>query len=591
VQQARSGEIKPCIGRKEEMIRIIRTLEREKKNNAVLVGDAGVGKTAIVQGIAYRIATGNIPPPFQNKRIIQINASSLVGETKYRGEFEERMNTIILEASASPDIILFIDEMHLLVGAGSAGGAMDAANILKPALSEGKIKLIGATTPHEYRQYIEKDAALEHRFQKITVKEPTIEQTKIILTGIIPRLKNHHKNIEITNEAIDAAIQLSVRYMPNRHLPDKAYDVLDEACSRARFKDVSYRHCKEDADKTLSCIITKELIAGIISEMTGIPVTQMSEEESQRFKHMAAIIKKRVVGQDQAVESVAQIIKNHRLGLTADKNKPMGVFLFTGPTGVGKTELSKALAQFLFGTEENIIRLDMSEYMEKHMVVRLIGSPPGFVGFEQGGQLTEALYKMPYAIVLLDEIEKAHPDVLNIFLQVFSDGRLTDGQGRTIDAKDAVFIMTSNLGYIKNTKSHIGYQADYEISENTIKTAINGHFTPEFINRLDEIIFFNKLDKTKMSFIVEIQVHKLSTLLQEKYDIKLAITDRAKQWLCEKGYDEQLGARPLIRFIQKNLINEIAGDMLNDKIRPTHIINIDIQDDQIKIDAYGTGTK
>ena len=582
VQLAEAGDLSPVIGRRREMMQVIRTLSQEKKNNPVLIGEAGVGKTAIVEGLAQRISSGNIHPDFHNQRIMQIAASDLVAGTKYRGEFEERMKYIIAEASQADNLILFIDEIHLLVGAGSGSGAMDAANILKPALARGDLKLVGATTNADYRKHIEKDAALERRFQPIRVEEPGPKQTEDILRQVCEHLQEHHK-VAIRDDAITACVQLSVRYMPNRRLPDKAYDLLDEGCSWVRYgSQISHNPDVDPAGVTFN-LVTADVIREVVAEKTGIPVNRLTEKEAERITHMAEALRKRVVGQDQAIAPVVTTVQRHYAGLHEGK-RPIGVFLFVGPTGVGKTELAKATAQFLFDSDEHIIRLDMSEFVEKHNVARLVGSPPGYVGHEQGGQLTEALQQNPFSIVLLDEIEKAHPDVLNILLSLFGEGRLTDGQGRTVDGSNALFIMTSNLGYAPPSEEN---QTDYPPappSDEAIKRAVYGHFRPEFINRIDEIVFFQPLKPEHMLDIVKVQLERITEML-DKRGIGLDVSDEAIQWLAEQGYDPRLGARPLIRAIDKELLNEIGGLLLAGKLKQTETVRVTLAQDKLEIAA------
>jgi ATP-dependent Clp protease ATP-binding subunit ClpC len=593
-QIAREGKLSEVIGRKNEMLQVIRTLARDEKNNPVLVGDAGVGKTAIVEGIAYRIATSNIPPDFQNRRIIQINAGDLVRGTQFRGEFEERIRCIVTEASLAEDVILFIDEIHLLVGAGSGGGTMDAANLLKPALARGDIKLIGATTDDDYRRYVEKDTALERRFQPIRVEEPSPDETRRILQGIRERLETHH-SVRIQEDAIEAAVQLSVRYLPNRRLPDKAIDLLRDGCAAVQYTNISYHPDSVESQTDLSDVVTANTIREVVAEQIGVPVAQLSEDQAKRVLKMEEDLRQRVVGQADAIEAIARAVRRNYAQLASGAKRPVGVFLFVGPTGVGKTELAKATADFLFGSDERMVRLDMSEYMEKHNVARLIGAPPGYVGFEYGGQLTEALRKTPYSVVLLDEVDKAHSDVLNIFLQAFGEGRLTDGQGRTVDASNAIFIMTSNLGYrLPDDKTGADETPpalpDYPPSREAIERAVYAHFRPEFLNRLDDTVFFHPLQPEQMVDVVRIQIKQLQGVLKDRYQIELKVDDLATEWLAEHGYSEQLGARPLIRLIDRELIDKIGGLLLRGQLKATHIVHVSLGDDQLEISYIGPDT-
>lgn len=588
VQLAAAGGLSPVIGRKTEMMQVIRTLSRDKKNNPVLVGEAGVGKTAIVEGLAARIFSQNIHPDFHGKRLIQINASDLVAGTKYRGDFEERMQSIITEASQAKDVILFIDEIHLLVGAGSGSGAMDAANILKPALARGDIKLIGATTHSDYRKYIEKDAALERRFQPIRVEEPGPQETTEILVGIRDRLQTHHQ-VTILDEAIKAAVQLSVRHIPDRRLPDKAYDLLDEGCAWVRYGSNISFNADDDTPEMPFNLVTADTIREVVAEKTGIPVTQLTEQEAERITQMAEALRRRVVGQDEAIAAVATAVKRHYAGLHKGK-RPIGVFLFVGPTGVGKTELARAAAEFLFDSEEQIIRLDMSEFMEKHNVARLVGAPPGYVGYDEGGQLTEALRQKPFSVVLLDEIEKAHPDVLNIFLAVFDEGRLTDGQGRTIDASNAIFMMTSNLGQTAlKPKSPGVLQFPSPTTDQDVEATVRNHFRPEFLNRIDEIVFFQSLKPEQMIDIVTIQLEHVKQTLAKR-GVGLDVSAEVVRWLAEQGYDARLGARPLTRLINKELLNEIGGLLLTGQLKETGTAWVSLEQDKLRVDPLATDT-
>ncbi len=585
---ARQGKIHEAIGRREEMLQVIRTLARESKNNPVLVGDAGVGKTAIVEGIAHLIATRNIDPNFHHKRIIQINVGDIVAGTSYRGTFEERMKGIVNEASAAPDVILFIDEIHMLVGAGLVEDSnIDAANILKPALARGQIKLIGATTEAEYYRYIAKDAAFERRFQLIRVEEPSSEQTRTILLAIRERLQKHHA-VTIQDDAVDAAIQLSVRYLPNRRLPDKARDLLDEACARVRYAGIGVQPGTDESvspEKVATLAVTVETIREVVAEKARVPVARMTEEESQRILKMADFLRQRVVGQERAIESVANAIRRNYADLRSDK-RPVGVFLFVGPSGVGKTELAKATANFLFGADDRIIRLDMSEYMEAHSVSRLVGAPPGYVGFEQGGQLTEALRRTPYSVVLLDEVEKAHPDVMNVFLQAFGEGRLTDGQGRTVDARNAIFMMTSNLGSQGGEKERgLGFGEAAKPKRGRaqkIDSAVRAYFRPELLNRLDEVVIFQPLSQDQMVAVARVHLKPLQDSLAQR-GVSLKVSDEAVQWLAAHGYDEQFGARPLIRLIDKQIANEIGGLLLAGRIAPGATASVGVEADELRI--------
>jgi len=590
VQQALDGELSPTIGRKAEMSQIIRILGREKKNNPVLVGEAGVGKTAIVEGLAQRIANKNIHSDFHNKRIFQIDAASLVAGTKYRGDFEERLQGIIAEATQADDVILFIDEIHLLVGAGASSGNMDAANILKPALARGKLKLIGATTGADYRKTIEKDAALERRFQRIQVEEPTSAETIAILQGLRERLQEYHNGVQISQEAIQAAVQLSVRYLPDRRLPDKAYDLLQDACTKVRYgTQISYNADLAAAPSAFN-LVTADTIREVVAEKTGIPVERLSAREAERIAHMATALRQRVIGQDEAIAAVVQTVQRHYAGLHPGK-RPVGVFVFVGPTGVGKTELATATAEFLFGSEDQMIRLDMGEYMEKHTANRLVGAPPGYVGYEEGGQLTEALRKKPYSVVLLDEIEKAHPEVLNVLASLLGEGRLTDGQGRTVDGSNALFIMTSNLGARSLVSESNDSGAMQAPTRQSIEQAIRSHFRPEFYNRLDEIVIFEPLKREQIANIVRVQLDQYAKIFAERA-LELKPTPEVIQWLAEKGYDEQLGARPLIRLMNKELFNEIAGLLVSGSIKENYVIEVDVHEGALRIlPPYGMETK
>lgn len=577
---AKERRVDPLIGRRDELLQVIRTLTRKTKNNPVLIGEAGVGKTAIVEGLALRIASGNLTQSLQNKRIIELNMGTLVAGTKYRGEFEERLTGIIKEASTHPEIILFIDEIHTVVGAGSAEGSLDASNILKPALSKGEISCIGATTISEYRKYIEKDAALERRFQPIMVDEPTVEATLKILEGLKSRYERHHQ-ITIIPSAIKAAVELSARYLLDRRLPDKAIDLLDEACTRVKVASLSFRG---QIGKPLERgNVTEETIGEVLSEWTGLPVKKLTEEDQERLMRMAQILKEQVIGQDEAIEKVAQTVKMARAGLRNPK-KPTGVFLFLGPTGVGKTELAKALAEFLFGTQDEMIRLDMSEYMEKHSVSKLIGAPPGYVGYQEEGQLTGKLRRKPYSVVLLDEIEKAHPEIFDLFLQVFDEGRITDSKGRTIDASNAIFIMTSNIGTQLYYKEPIGFVDPNSKNGQTIKQEVQSKiretFRLEFLNRIDETVFFRPLSIEDLSKIAFRMLDDLRKQLQGQ-DMFFDIEEGAIELICKEGYDPVYGARPLERTIDRLIKKPLSEKLLTQEFQAGDMILVDAEDGQI----------
>lgn len=574
MEKAAANDLSPVIGRRDEMMRVVKILGRDKKNCPVLVGATGVGKTAIVEGLAQRIAVKNIHPDLHNKRIVQLDASALVAGTKYRGEFEERMKQLIAEISADSDLILFIDEIHLLVGAGAGGSSgMDAANILKPALASGKIKLIGATTDAEYRQYIEKDAALERRFEAVRVTEPSQEETVEMLMGTRTRLQEK-QGVTILDEAIIAAVGLSVRYITDRFLPDKAYTLLDDACAEARYGSIlSYRPDQMDAQQSINTVMA-DTVRVVLADRLGIPLNQVDEDDRQRVMRMPDELRQRVVGQDAAIDTVAQIVQRHYAGMSK-AGRPVGVFLFTGPTGVGKTELAKATAAFLFSDEKRLVRLDMGEYMEKHNVARLIGAPPGYTGYEQGGQLTNALREKPAAVVLIDEIEKAHPDVLNVFLSLFDNGRLTDGQGRTVDAQNVLFIMTSNLGYTN---------AGATPTPDDVKHAVYNHLRPEFINRIDALIYFQPLQPTHMESLVRIQLDQLARQL-DRHFVELKATDEAIRWLATRGYDPQMGARALIRLFDAQVVTPISRMVLTRQLQPGEVAQVSIQNGVVFIES------
>ncbi len=633
-QAAKNGEIDPVIGREKEIQRVIQILSRRTKNNPVLIGEPGVGKTAVAEGLALEIAKGNVPEILKDKRVVSLDLTGMVAGAKYRGDFEERIKAAIDEVKKSKNTILFIDELHTIVGAGAAEGSADAANILKPSLARGDFQVIGATTLNEYRKYIEKDAALERRFQPVKVGEPTPEQAVQILKGLRDSYEAHHK-VKITDEAINAAVTLSSRYIADRYLPDKAIDLIDEGASKVRLASLtSPDNVKEledeitdyekekasaineqdferaarlrDEQKELqtklddakkkwqeqqkgnSGEVTAEDIAKIVSEWTGIPVVQLTKEESERLLNMENVLHERVIGQSEAVTAIAKAIRRGRVGLK-DPKRPVGSFIFLGPTGVGKTELCKALAEAMFGDENAMLRLDMSEYMEKHTVSKLIGSPPGYVGFEEGGQLTEKVRRKPYSVVLFDEIEKAHPDVFNMLLQILEDGRLTDSQGRTVDFKNTVIIMTSNVGarLITEKQSSLGFNSDNETAEENekkdIKELVTGElrkvFRPEFLNRVDDIIVFNKLNKDE---IKQIAVKMLKTLENrlDKMNIKISFTDSAISEIADKGFDENYGARPLRRAIQNEIEDPLSEQMLEGKVKDGAVVTCDFADGQ-----------
>ncbi len=614
---AREGKIDPVIGRDKEIDRIIQILCRRTKNNPVLIGEPGVGKTAIAEGLAQRIVENKVPELLRDKVVFSLEMGSLVAGTKYRGEFEERLKKVIDELRQAKNIILFIDEMHTLVGAGAAEGSMDAANILKPALARGELQSIGATTLDEYKKHIEKDAALERRFQPIMVGEPTVEDSIQILLGLRDKYEAFHR-AQITDEAITAAVKLSHRYITDRFLPDKAIDLMDEAASRVRLQAFSLPDDLKEKEKELDQIraekeaaitlqefekaatlrdqeqalrdefeqqqkqwkqngsdritVNEEDIARVVSAWTGIPVSKLAEEESQRLLHLEETLHKRVIGQQQAVQAVAKAIRRARSGLK-DPKRPIGSFIFLGPTGVGKTELARALAEAMFGDENAMIRFDMSEYMEKHTVSRLVGAPPGYVGYEEGGQLTDAVRRKPFSVILLDEIEKAHYDVFNILLQVLEDGRLTDGQGRTVDFKNAVIIMTSNVGakHLKQDNAVMGFLADsnkdseQSAAKDRVMEEVKRTFRPEFINRVDEIIVFSSLTDSELKEIVDIMLADVAKRLAY-HKIGLEVSDKAKNELVKQGRDQVFGARPLRRAIQKLLEDEIAEMFLRQTV-------------------------
>ncbi|WP_144522857.1 ATP-dependent Clp protease ATP-binding subunit [Bacillus pumilus] len=613
---ANAGLIDPVIGRDEEVARVIEILNRRNKNNPVLIGEPGVGKTAIAEGLALKIASGDVPNKLKNKQIYLLDVSSLVANTGIRGQFEERMKQLIKELQSRKNIILFVDEIHLLVGAGSAEGSMDAGNILKPALARGELQLVGATTLKEYRQ-IEKDAALERRFQPVIVDEPTQAEAIEILKGIQDKYESYH-GITYSDEAIQACVQLSSRYIQDRHLPDKAIDLMDEAGSKANLsidaasedeltnrlreiaaekqaalKEEQYEKAAKlrDEEETIEArlqnktndkehVVTAEDIQAIVEQKTGIPVGKLQADEQTKMKEIDVRLKARVIGQEHAVEKVAKAVKRSRAGLKS-KHRPTGSFLFVGPTGVGKTELSKTLAEELFGSREAIIRLDMSEYMEKHSVSKLIGSPPGYVGHDEAGQLTEKVRRKPYSIILLDEIEKAHPDVQHMFLQIMEDGRLTDSQGRTVSFKDTVIIMTSNAGSTDKTVK-VGFQSDQEeaIEEQSLIDSLSTYFKPEFLNRFDSIIQFDSLDRDDLVKIVDLLLHELSEQLKEQ-NLTVHVTNKAKEKIAELGYHPAFGARPLRRTIQEHVEDQMTEILLEEE--KLSGFTVDVEDNEIVV--------
>jgi len=640
-EMAREGKFDPIIGRDKEIERVIQVLSRRTKNNPCLIGEPGVGKTAIAEGLAQKIVEGNIPEILKDKRVVTLDLSAMVAGAKYRGEFEERLKKAIDEVRKAGNVILFIDEMHTIIGAGAAEGAIDASNILKPALARGEIQVIGATTLDEYRKHVEKDAALERRFQPIMVEEPTVEEAIEMLRGIRDKYEAHHR-VKITDEALEAAVKLSDRYITTRYLPDKAIDLIDEAASKVRLKsfttppDLKEMEMKledlikekEDAircqefekaakirdkehelrnalekakndwhqrNQTKTDIVTEDEIAEVVSSWTGIPVKRLAEEETERLMKMEEILHKRVIGQDEAVKAISKAIRRSRVGLK-DPKRPIGSFIFLGPTGVGKTELSKALAEALFGDENAMIRIDMSEYMERFAVSRLIGSPPGYVGYEEGGQLTEKVRRKPYSVVLFDEIEKAHPDVFNILLQILEDGRLTDSQGRVVDFRNTVIIMTSNVGARLITEpKRLGFAVgeddkarSYEEMKNNVMGELKKTFRPEFLNRIDEIIVFHPLDEEHIKKIVSLMLENLASRLKQN-GISIEVSDNAKTFIAKKGFDPVYGARPLRRAIQNMIEDKIAEEILDGSIKPGQTVLVDVKDDNIVFTPVSAG--
>ncbi|HHW01880.1 MAG TPA: ATP-dependent Clp protease ATP-binding subunit [Thermoanaerobacterales bacterium] len=631
-EMAAEGKLDPVIGRQKEIERVLQVLTRRTKNNPCLIGEPGVGKTAVVEGLAQRIIEQDVPEILKDKRVVSLDMASLVAGTKFRGEFEERLKKVINEIKQAGNVILFIDEMHTIIGAGAAEGAIDASNILKPALARGELQTIGATTLDEYRKHVEKDPALERRFQPIMVEEPTVEDTISILQGLRDRYEAHHR-VKISDDALEAAAKLSHRYITDRFLPDKAIDLIDEAASRVRLKtltappelkeledeldavrkekDAAIKaqefekaarlrdkeqeikakvdslkekwHKEHKLDKTT---VTEEDIAQIVSSWTGIPVKRLAEEESERLLRMEEILHKRVIGQDEAVVAIARALRRARAGLK-DPSRPIGSFIFLGPTGVGKTELARALAEAMFGDEEAMIRLDMSEYMEKFAVSRMVGAPPGYVGYEEGGELTEKVRRKPYSVVLFDEIEKAHPDVFNILLQILEDGRLTDSKGRTVDFKNTILIMTSNVGANLIQKSRVlGFAPEqeeektYASMKDRVLDELRRTFRPEFLNRVDEIIVFHALTEENIRAIVTLMVNEVNERLKEN-DIAIEVTDAAKDLLAKEGFDPMYGARPLRRVIQKRIEDRLSEEMLKGNITTGDTVLIDVRDGEL----------
>jgi ATP-dependent Clp protease ATP-binding subunit ClpC len=628
---ARAGRLDPVIGRAKEIERVIQILSRRTKNNPALIGEPGVGKTAIVEGMAHRIVAGDVPETLEGKRLIALDMAGVVAGTKYRGEFEERLKKIIEEIKTSGNCVVFIDEFHTMVGAGAAEGAVDAANILKPSLARGELQCIGATTLDDYRKYVERDAALERRFQPVLVEEPSVEDTLEILRGIRERYEEHHR-LTISDEALHAAAHLASKYIPDRFMPDKAIDLIDEAASRVRIrhrtKPVSLKELKQSEDSTRQDKeaalatqqydyaaelrerelqleekikkmetewqtekeqekpeVTKEDIAQIVGMWTGIPVVQLTGDETERLLKMEEVLHERIIGQDEAITTISKAVRRARAGLK-DPRRPIGNFIFLGPTGVGKTELARALAQFMFGSEDTLIRLDMSEYMEKFAVSRLVGAPPGYVGYEEGGQLTEAVRRKSYSCILLDEIEKAHPDVFNILLQIFDDGHLTDAKGRRVDFRNSIIIMTSNigaelirkgggLGFATRTDEVKTQEQDYGRMKDRLLGELKKAFRPEFLNRIDGVVVFRSLTKPQIRQIVDLMLVTVSEQLAEK-EVKLEVTDAAKDFLGRTGYDEVYGARPLRRAIQSQLEDKLSEDLLRGKFQAGETVIVDL---------------
>jgi len=630
---ARQGKLDPVIGRDDDIKRVMQILTRRTKNNPVIIGEAGVGKTAIAEGLAQKIAAGDVPDSLKNKRVVALDMGTLVAGSKFRGEFEERLKAVMDEVrQATGEIILFIDEMHTVVGAGAAEGAIDASNMLKPALARGELQCVGATTLDEYRQHIEKDKALERRLQPLFLSEPSVEATIEMLRGLRPRYEAHHK-IKIDDSALMAAAKLSQRYVSDRFLPDKAIDLIDEAASKLRIDmeskppdikeldaKIKYLQDEEDSasqredyqkaaelrsqrlqleperdrkedewrkEKKIDSVVDEETIAELISKWTGIPVSRMLEGEAEKLIHMEERLHERIVNQDEAVSAISEAIRRGRAGLK-DPKRPIGSFIFLGPTGVGKTELAKALAQFLFDDEDAMIRLDMSEFQEKHTVSRLIGAPPGYVGYEEAGQLTEAVRRRPFRLLLFDEVEKAHPDVFNTLLQILEDGRLTDGHGRTVNFKDTVVIMTSNLGTQEFQRQAIGFSRQEKSEQQRLKSAVENElkrtFRPEFLNRVDDIIIFQPLTEEQLKKIVDLLILEVEKRLADR-DIKLELGDEAKAWLLKEGYEPVYGARPLRRAIQRYVENPLSSRILQGEIKDGETVVVDVSGDVLNFNT------
>jgi len=641
---ARTGKLDPVIGRSTEIERVIQILSRRTKNNPALIGEPGVGKTAIVEGLAHRIAAGDVPETLEEKRLVTLDMAAVVAGTKYRGEFEERLKKIIDEIKSAGNCVLFVDEFHTIVGAGAAEGAVDAASILKPSLARGELQCIGATTLDDYRKHVERDPALERRFQPVLVEEPSVDQTLDILRGIKERYEEHHK-LTISDEALGSAATLAARYIPDRFLPDKAIDLIDEAASRVRIRhrtlpdslkearqaeetlrkdkeaalaDQQYDYAAELRQRELQIeegkkeleqqwhaemeqeapVVTIEDIAEVVSMWTGIPLVQLSGDETSRLLHMEEALHKRIIGQDEAIDAIARAVRRARAGLK-DPRHPIGNFVFLGPTGVGKTELVKALAEFMFGSEDSLIRLDMSEYQERHTVSRMVGAPPGYIGYDEGGQLTEAVRRKSYCCVLLDEIEKAHPDVFNILLQIFDDGHLTDARGRRVDFRNSIIVMTSNvgaelirkgttLGFVSRSDEAKTQEQTYERMKENLLGELKKTFRPEFLNRVDGVVVFHPLTKEDIRQIVDLMLSMVSQQLVEK-EIKLEVTDAAKDFLGEKGYDEVFGARPLRRVIQEMLEDRLSDSLLRGTFRAGDTVIVDLEGEEIVVHPAPVG--